>query len=187
MTRINGFLSLLLVWIWLAGCGVEEVGLARQVEELMGDDDGVYVVVTLAETLDEATVTQLAATGITLFDPLGGYRYEAYIPATAVSALTPLHHENLITAIVPIGPATKVKGAFPDPQESYAVIVHFYTAPTEAETAVLDSHMRVARTAIGVMNFVEGQAAGAEIPAISELPFVKGIEKAVLSTGGGSG
>jgi hypothetical protein len=184
MRRINLFLSLLLVWMWLAGCGAEEMGLAAQVEELMGDDDGVYVVVTLAETLDEATVGRLAAAGIALFDPLGGSRYEAYIPATAVSALTALHQDNIITSVASIDPATKIKGAFPDPQESYAIIVHFYVAPTEAETAVLATHMRVERTAVGVMNFVEGWAAGADIPSISQQPFVKGIEETVRSTGG---
>ncbi len=64
------------------------------------------------------------------------------------------------------------------------MVVQFYAAPTEAQTAVLAESMTVTRTAVGVMNFAEGQATGEQVKQLAELPFVKSIAEAVVSTGG---
>lgn len=204
MKTIVAILGALFVLLGLAACGPTDVGptdiglagivatavppniplLPDMMQQAMAEQDGTYVIITLAGTLDEALAGQLGAAGIRLFDPLGEYRFQAYVPQTAVPALAILQAEQTIVSVEAIDPATKIKGAFPDPTERYAIIVHFYAEPTEGETAVLSDLMLVERTAVGAMNFVEGQATGAQIEALSILPFVKGIEEAVISTGG---
>jgi tRNA U55 pseudouridine synthase TruB len=80
------------------------------------------------------------------------------LPPTAVSTLATLQANQTITGVAAIDPATKIKGAFTDAAKSYTVIVHFYAAPAEAEMAVLANQMAVRDTAVGVMNFAEGEA-----------------------------
>ncbi len=158
--------------------------LPPQAQTATAADRGAYVVLTLPQTLTPALQGQLEAAGIRLFDPLGENRFQAYVPATAVSALTALQADNLISDVTGIDPASKIKGDFANGQQLYDVVVQFYETPTESETAVLADHMTVGRTAVGVMDFVEGQATGAQIKQLAELPFVKLIEPATRNTGG---
>lgn len=179
--------SVLAFLVLLAACGPtadEVTTIPAEIEEVLLESDGAYVVLTLATTLDASLAQQLENAGIVLFDPLGENRFQAYLPATAVPSLTTLLTNQTIKGVALIDPATKIQGEFPDPAAPYDVIVHFYTAPSEAETAVLASTMQVENVAEGVMNFAAGQATGAQIREIATLPFVKGIEEAVLSTGG---
>ncbi|MFO7683913.1 MAG: hypothetical protein R6X34_28105 [Chloroflexota bacterium] len=185
MKQIGLLLAVFLMGVWLVGCMAGEADdLADRVQAMMDGDAGAYVVLTLPGTVDAALTQQLDAAGIVLFDPLGEYRYQAYVPLTAVPTLTALHDNNVIIDVTAIDPTTKIKGDFADAQAPYAIVVHFYTAPTESETAVLSDTMVVEQTAVGVMNFVEGQATGAQIKQLVELPFVKLVEEAVVSSGG---
>lgn len=185
MKTIVTMLGVLLVIWGLAACRPDPATiLPDEVQQAMNTQEGAYVILTLADTVDEALADQLAAEGIILYDPLGEYRFQAYVPQTAVPALATRQANETIVGIEAIDPATKIKGTFADATAVYTIIVHFYTAPTAAETAVLSQFMQVEQTAVGVMNFVAGEASGAQIPAISALPFVKGIEEAVLSSGG---
>jgi hypothetical protein len=209
MKTIVVILGMLFVLWGLAACGPTDVGptsvsptsvglidieatavppntpfFPGMMQQAMAEQDGVFVILTLTKTLDEALAQQFEAAGIRLFDPLGDYRFQAYVPQTAVSTLALWQAERHIVSVEAIDPITKIKGSFIDPAEHYAIVVHFYTEPTEAETAVLASQMQVERTAVGVMNFVEGQATGAQIEGLSALPFVKAIEEAVVSSGG---
>jgi len=186
MKRIVLLLSLFSL-VWLAGCGAtaaEDGDLPDEVTAALAEQDGAYVVLTLANTLDASLAQRLEAAGILLFDPLGNNQFQAYLPATAVPALAALRADGTVTGVMAIDPASKIRGEFPDAQASYAVIVHFYAAPTAAETAVLAAQMEVEKTALGVMNFAEGHATGAQIREMVDLPFVKAIEEAVISTGG---
>lgn len=187
MKNFAKIISIFLFLILLAACAPtadENNNLPAEVEEALGENEGAYVILTLATTLDASLAQQLENAGIVLYDPLGENRFQAYLPATAVATLTTLLTNQTITAVALIDPATKIKGDFPDPAAPYNVIVHFYAAPTEAETAVLASAMQVENVAEGVMNFAAGQATGAQIREIATLPFVRGIEAAVISTGG---
>lgn len=187
MKIIPRIFSVLAYLVLLTACGptVAEINtIPVEVEEVLSESDGAYVILTLANTLDVTLGQQLENAGIVLFDPLGENRFQAYLPATAVSSLTALLANRTITGVALIDPATKIKGEFPDPAVPYEVIVHFYAAPTAAETAVLASFMAVEKIAEGVMNFAEGQATGAQIREIATLSFVKGIEATVVSTGG---
>jgi hypothetical protein len=158
--------------------------LPAAVQQALAEQDGAYVILTLAGMLDEALAGQLETAGIRLFDPLGEYRFQAYVPQTAVPALAAWQTDQTIVSVEAIDPASKINGVFTDPARRYAIVVHFYAEPAAGETAVLAEQMVVERTAVGVMNFAEGQATGAQIEALSTLPFVKGIEEAVVSTGG---
>lgn len=158
--------------------------LPEQVQVMMDQQEGAYVLVQLSGTLNAETERQLGEAGIVLFDPVGEYQFQAYVPATAVPALTALQANHTIVAVTAIDPADKLKGAFSEPQKVYDVVVQFYAAPTEAQTAVLADSMIVTRTAVGVMNFTEGQATGEQIRQLADLPFVKSIAEAVVSTGG---
>jgi hypothetical protein len=180
-------LTIVVLMVLLAACGptpAESPSLPEEVTAALAEQDGAYVILTLSNTLDAALVQRLAEAGILLFDPLGNNQFQAYLPATAVPALTALRTDGTVTGVMAIDPASKIRGEFSDAQETYAVIVHFYAAPTEGETAVITAQMQVEKTAVGVMNFVEGQATGAQIREMANLPFVKGIEAAVISTGG---
>lgn len=158
--------------------------LPEQVQAMMDQQEGAYVLVQLSGTLNAETERQLGEAGIVLFDPVGEYQFQAYVPSTAVSALATLQANHTIVAITAIDPADKLKGAFSEPQKAYDVVVQFYAAPTEAQTAVLAESMTVTRTAVGVMNFVEGQATGDQVRQLAEMNFVKSIAEAVVSTGG---
>ena len=158
--------------------------LPEQVQAMMDQQKGAYVLVQLSGTLNAETERQLGEAGIVLFDPVGEYQFQAYVPATTVPALATLQANHTIVAITAIDPADKLKGAFSEPQKAYDVVVQFYAAPTEAQTAVLAESMTVTRTAVGVMNFTEGQATGEQVKQLAELPFVKSIAEAVVSTGG---
>jgi hypothetical protein len=162
-----------------------EKGLPEEVATSLAEQGGVYVILTLSTTADQALAEQLSAAGIALFDPQGDNRYLAYIPARAVGTLATLLADESIRAVSLIEPATKIKGEFTDLEETYPIIVHFYQAPTSEQAVQLGSAMTIWNTASGVMNFAEGQATGAQIEAIARLPFVKWIEAAVISTGGG--
>ncbi|MFO7538747.1 MAG: hypothetical protein R6X32_11925 [Chloroflexota bacterium] len=187
MKPITALLSILFALVWLTACGptaVDQSYLPHEVATMLADQDGAYVILTLATTLDASLAQQFEEAGILLFDPLGDNRFQAYLPAAAVPALTTLHNDAAVVAVDPIDPAGKIKGTFADRQEPYAIVVHFYTAPSDAETAVLANQMQIDKTAVGPMNFVEGKATRSQIREIATLPFVKGIEEAVLSSGG---
>lgn len=185
MKQIGWLLAIFLLWGWLAGCTPGQADtLPERVQGMINGRDGAYVIVTLPGTLDETIAQQLDAAGIVLFDPLGEYRFQAYVPAAAVPFLATLHTSNVILDVTSIDPTTKLRGEFADPQAAYAIVVHLYGAPTAMETTVLSDQMVVERTAVGVMNFVEGQATGAQIEQLVELPFVKRVEEAVVSSGG---
>ncbi len=187
MKSIVVILSGLLLITPLAACvPVNDAGrqLPPQVQTLMEENQGAYVVLTLSEALNSELEQRLDEAGIVLFDPLGEYRYQAYVPQTAVSTLATLQDNNLILEVAAIDPASKIKGEFANSQETYNVIVHFYAPPTTNETAVLTDHMIINRTAEGAMNFVEGQATDAQIKQMAELPFVKLIEQAVVYDSG---
>lgn len=186
-TWVNGVLALALLAMWATACaptGNADELFLQEVQTMMGEADGAYVLLTLASTLTPDVEQRLVEAGIVLFDPLGENRFQAYVPQTAVATLTTLRDANVILDVTAIDPATKIKGAFANPQETYNVIVQFYAAPAENETAVLADHMIVNRTAVGAMNFVEGQATGAQIKQLADLPFVKLVEEAVVSSGG---
>jgi hypothetical protein len=180
-------LTIVVLMVLLAACGptpAESPSLPEEVTAALAEQDGAYVVLTLANTLDASLAQRLEAAGILLFDPLGNNQFQAYLPATAVPALSALRADGTVTGVMAIDPASKIRGEFPDAQASYAVIVHFYATPTAAETAVLAAQMEVEKTALGVMNFAEGHATGAQIREMANLSFVKAIEAAVISTGG---
>jgi hypothetical protein len=187
MKTITITLSILMAIVWLVACGPTDAGpasLPEEVEKMLAEEGGAFVILTLADTLDASLQAQLDEAGIVLFDPLGANQYQAYLPQTAVPTLAALQANQNITSVAAIDPATKIKGSFTDPAKSYAIIVHFYKAPAEAETDVLANQMTVRDTAVGVMNFAEGEATANQIEAIANLSFVKGIEEAVVSTGG---
>jgi hypothetical protein len=187
MRVITAILGALVVLSLLAGCapaGVEGRPLPPDVEALLAEEGGAYVVLTLASTLDAALERRLDAAGIVLYDPLGGSQYQAYLPAAAAGALADLQAEAVITKVAAIDPESKLKGDFDDPSETYAVIVHLYAEPTTEISAALDEHMTVLRRGEGVMHFVEGQATGAQIRALIALPYVKAVEAAVSYSSG---
>lgn len=187
MKSILIIISSLLLLALLAACAsVNDAAapLPPSVQTMMTENEGAYVLLTLAEAPDPALEIQLNEAGIRLFDPLGENRFQAYVPSTAVSTLSALQADDLILDVAAIEPASKIKGEIADPQAAYDVVVHFYEAPTESETAVLAEHMIVDRTAVGVMSFVEGRATGAQVKQLAELAFVKRIELAVVNTGG---
>ena len=194
-------LWIVIISVWLlafaAGCGpaadrsatggpaVSDAALLPQeVATAMADHDGAYVVLTLPGTLDTEREQQLREAGIRLFDPLGENRFQAYVPQTAVSDLSALKSSDLIVDLSPIEPASKIKGKFRNLQQTYGIVVHFYEALTESETAVLSDHMIVDNTAVGAMNFIEGRATGEQIQQMSELPFVKLIEPITRNSSG---
>ena len=180
----------LLSLIWLAGCGATAVtvndlpDLPDEVTAALAEQGGAYVILTFATTLDPALTERLAEAGILLFDPLGGNQFQAYLPATAAPTLDRLRADGVVTGVAAIDPASKIQGEFADAQEIYAIIVHLYAAPTADQTALLADYMVIEQTAVGVMNFMEGQAAAAQIQEMARLPFVKAIEEAVVSSGG---
>jgi hypothetical protein len=161
--------------------------LPEEIATSLAEQGGVYVILALSITADQALAEQLSAAGIELFDPQGDNRYLAYIPARSVGTLATLLADESIRSVSLIEPATKIRGEFGDPEEAYPIIVHFYQAPTSEQVAQLGSAMTIWNTATGVMNFAEGQATGGQIEAIARLPFVKWVEAAVISTGGGGG
>ena len=192
---------IVLISVWLlaltAGCGpavdrsvaggaaASEAALLPQgVATAIAVDDGAYVVLTLPGTLGAEQKQQLREAGIQLFDPLGENRFQAYVPQTAVSDLSALKSSDLIVDLSPIEPASKIKGKFRNLQQTYGIVVHFYEALTESETAVLSDHMVVHNTAVGAMSFIEGQATGEQIQQMAELPFVKLIEPITRNSSG---
>ncbi|MCB8984660.1 MAG: hypothetical protein H6659_12600 [Ardenticatenaceae bacterium] len=187
MKSILTILSSLLLLAVLAACAPTNGAagqLPPEVQTALPENEGAYVVLTLPETVTPELEGQLEAAGIRLFDPLGEHRYQAYVPQTAVTALSSLQADDLVQDVAIIDPASKIKGEFANARQTYRIVVQFYEEPTEEETAVLADHMNVGRTAEGVMNFVEGRATGAQIKQLAELPFVKLIEPATRNTGG---
>lgn len=189
MKAIVMLITLLVLAFGLPACSQMpelESEFPDEVATSLAEHEGAYAVLTFSNTLDQALERQLTSVGIVLFDPQADNRYLAYVPARSMGTLAALLADGTIDAVNAIDPSTKIKGEFGDLEEAYPVVVHFYEAPTEEQVTQLGSVMTIWNTATGVMNFTEGQATGAQIEVIARLPFVKWVEPAVISTGGGS-